>query len=148
MKNSRRCFWFLLPALLLLGTTGLVQAEQQKITVFKTPTCGCCKKWVDHLEQNGFAVETQDMNDLRMVKAMSGIDPKLASCHTARVGQYVEGHVPAEVIARMLKEQPDIRGLAVPGMPAGSPGMEGPRKVPYDVMAIGTDGSLTVYESR
>jgi hypothetical protein len=116
------------------------------ITVYKTPTCGCCKKWVSHLEENGFTVESIDMNDLRMIKSMSGISPQNASCHTAKVGGYVvEGHVPADDIKRLLAERPDIRGLAVPGMPMGSPGMEGPHKEAYSVMAIGNDNSSSVY---
>lgn len=125
------------------------QAEDHQITVYKSPTCGCCKKWVSHLEENGFKVETVDMHDLSMIKSMSGINPKLSSCHTARVDGYtVEGHVPADDIKRLLEERPHVKGLAVPGMPMGSPGMEGPRKDAYDVLAFGEDEQTTVFASH
>lgn len=125
------------------------QADEPKVTVYKTPTCGCCKKWVNHLESNGFEVESVDMRDLRMIKSMSGITPELSSCHTAIVDGYtIEGHVPADDIKRLLEERPAVKGLAVPGMPMGSPGMEGPRKDAYDVMAFGEGGKATVFASH
>jgi hypothetical protein len=119
------------------------------ITVYKTPTCGCCKKWVEHLGAHGFAVTAKDMDDLSEVKATFGIPAELQSCHTATVGKYVvEGHVPADVIQKMLKEQPAIAGLAVPGMPMGSPGMEGGRAEPYEVVAFDRKGKRSVYAKR
>lgn len=128
---------------------GPIFAAEPTVTVYKTPTCGCCKKWVSHLEANGFEVEAIDMRDLRMIKSMSGVEPKHASCHTAQVeGYVVEGHVPADDIKRLLKERPDIKGLTVPGMPMGSPGMEGPQKDEYDVLTINNDGSTDVFARR
>ena len=120
-----------------------------EMVVYKSPTCGCCELWIDHAEAAGFTVVTEDVIDLRPVKAENGVTPELASCHTAIVGGYViEGHVPADVIAQLLEERPDIRGLAVPGMPAGSPGMEGGTPEPYDVVAFDRDGNTSVYASR
>jgi hypothetical protein len=128
----------------LLSTAAL--AEGPKVTVYKSPTCGCCTKWISHLEENAFEVEAVDLNDLRAIKSMSGIAPEQASCHTAQVDGYViEGHVPADDIRRLLAERPDARGLAVPGMPMGSPGMEAPNPEHYQVLLIGQDGSATVF---
>lgn len=120
-----------------------------QVTVYKSPTCGCCAEWVDHLRENGFAVVVHDQDDLSMVKAANGITPRLESCHTGVVDGYVvEGHVPADLIARLLTERPDIAGLAVPGMPGGSPGMESAPKEAYQVLAIGRDGRTSVYANR
>jgi hypothetical protein len=128
----------------LLGTGAL--AGEPKIHVHKSPTCGCCTKWVAHLRENGFEVETTDLRDLRMVKAMAGIAPEQASCHTARVAGYViEGHVPAEDIRRLLAERPGARGLTVPGMPKGSPGMEAPNPEHYQVLLIDEEGETEVF---
>lgn len=120
-----------------------------EVVVYKSPTCGCCSKWVSHLESNGFSVKTIDTNKLNIVKQNQNIPQHLSSCHTAIVNGYiVEGHVPANAIRRMLKEKPVIKGLTVPGMPIGSPGMEqGERKDPYDVLAIQHNNSIKVYES-
>jgi hypothetical protein len=119
------------------------------IVVYKSPTCGCCGKWVEHMEQAGFSVDVEDMRDIAPVKRALGVPARMQSCHTAKVGDYlIEGHVPADLVRRMLDEKPDIKGLAVPGMPMGSPGMEGPRKDPYDVIAVGKDGGYRVYARR
>jgi len=123
-------------------------AEGIDIVVYKSPTCGCCSAWVDHLNENGFTVRSHNKQNIDQVKNMMGVPKNLRSCHTAKVGGYlIEGHVPAESIKRMLTEKPQIQGLAVPGMPMGSPGMEGPRIDPYDVVSFGGDG-LQVYESK
>ena len=144
MQVVRRLFLKIGLIVALVGTPVLATASD--ITVYKTPSCGCCKKWVSHLEANGLEVKSVDMRDLRLIKSMSGIEPSQASCHTAKVGDYVvEGHVPADDIKRLLKERPDIRGIAVPGMPMGSPGMEGPQKENSDVLSINKDGSTDVY---
>ena len=144
MKKIRDLSLGLLLGSAMLGT-GALSAEQT-ITVYKSPTCGCCDQWVAHLEENDFAVETVDMTDLRMVKSMAGIAPEHASCHTARVGEYViEGHVPADDIRRLLEERPDARGLTVPGMPMGSPGMESPHPEHYEVLLLDKDGKTTVF---
>ena len=126
-------------------------ADTATLTVYKSPTCGCCADWVDHVEASGLKAEVHDMPDVGPVKSELGVPGNLTSCHTAVVGGYfVEGHVPADVIKRMLRERPQIAGIAVPGMPIGSPGMEGDgsRRDRYDIIAIGRDGRTSVYESR
>ncbi|HXE57552.1 MAG TPA: DUF411 domain-containing protein [Gemmatimonadales bacterium] len=124
-------------------------AAPVEVTVYKTPTCGCCQKWVSHLEANGFKVKTVDLEDLAEVKGLQGVPDDLQSCHTAVVGKYVvEGHVPAADIHRLLKQQPKVLGLAVPGMPMGSPGMEGPRKDKYDVLTFDRGGRTAVFASH
>ncbi len=121
-------------------------AQATEVVVYKSASCGCCKDWIRHLQANGFAVKAYNVVDLAEVKRTNGVSPHLASCHTARVGGYViEGHVPAQDIKRLLAERPAVAGLAVPGMPAGSPGMEGPRKDPYNVYAFRPDGSTSIY---
>ena len=126
-------------------------ADTATLTVYKSPTCGCCADWVDHVEASGLKVDVRDMPDVGPVKTELGVPAHLGSCHTAVVGAYfVEGHVPADVIKRMLRERPQIAGIAVPGMPIGSPGMEGngSRRDRYDIIAVGRDGRTSVYESR
>jgi len=123
-------------------------AETNEILVYKSPTCGCCKKWVSHLESKGFNVTSKNMQDMNPIKKKIGVQRQYQSCHTAKIGKYfIEGHVPAKDIKRLLKEQPDIKGLSAPGMPMGSPGMEGPRKDRYDVVAIDKNDRATVYSS-
>ena len=110
------------------------------MVVFRDPTCGCCHKWVDYLTANGFSVSVRDATraGMREIKARLGVPADLASCHTAEIGSYViEGHVPAIAIRRLLAEKPAGRGLAVPGMPIGSPGMEGGTPETYDVLLFG-----------
>ena len=139
----------LLPILLLLTFAFQARADNQplpEIMVYKSPTCGCCSKWVDHLRDNGFVVKTTDLRDMRMVKSIAGVKPEHASCHTAKVDGYViEGHVPAADIKRLLKERPAVTGLSVPGMPMGSPGMEGPRSDPYEVLTFDEQGESHVF---
>lgn len=116
------------------------------LLVYKTPTCGCCIGWVEHMQEAGFAVDARDVTDLMSVKIDAGVPAGASSCHTALIdGYYVEGHVPAEQVKRLLAERPDIAGIAVPGMPTGSPGMEGPNARPYQVAAIGHDGTASVF---
>lgn len=125
-------------------------AAKPIVTVYKSPTCGCCTGWIDHLYDSGFAVVTQNVTyeELNAMKATYGVPQDLASCHTALVEDYViEGHVPADLIATMLQEKMDVAGLAVPGMPAGAPGMDGTPQ-PYDVFAFSYDGTATVYAQR
>ncbi|HEU4629318.1 MAG TPA: DUF411 domain-containing protein [Gemmatimonadaceae bacterium] len=131
------------------GPATATLASAPRVTVYKTPSCGCCKNWVEHLRANGFDVVAVDTNDLAAVKAAHGVTRDIESCHTAVVDGYViEGHVPADLVAKLLTERPDVAGLAVPGMPMGSPGMEGPMKEPYDVLAFQKDGRTTVYAHR
>jgi len=114
------------------------------LTVQKHPTCGCCSVWIEHVREAGFEVEARDVEDMATVKDAAGVPDAMASCHTAEVGGYfIEGHVPAADIARLLRERPTARGLAVPGMPLGSPGMEHPDGIahPYSVMLVLEDGS-------
>lgn len=125
--------------------------ELPVVTVYKSPTCGCCSDWVEHMQQAGFEVEAHDVNDLSDVKARLGVFPQHQSCHTATVGDYVvEGHVPADLVKKLLEERPEVAGLAVPGMPRGSPGMEMPdgTKDSYDVIAFTSDGRTAVYANR
>jgi hypothetical protein len=137
--------------LLALPTFIEAAAPDTPITVYKTPTCGCCKAWVAHLEKSGFKPTTHDLNDLSETKDTLGVPDALRSCHTAVIGRYViEGHVPADLIRKLAAEKPaNVLGLAVPGMPAGSPGMEVPgRKDAYDVIAFTRDGKRTIYAKR
>jgi hypothetical protein len=138
---------------LFLFASGTAQASDPlpTIQVYKTPTCGCCTKWIDTLRAAGFKVETTDMPDLTALKAANGVPTKLSSCHTAIVSGYiVEGHVPAADLKRLLEEKPAVAGLAVPNMPLGSPGMEHrdpSRHEAYDVLAFGPDG-VSVFASH
>lgn len=124
-------------AAFLAWTPGARADETPDMTVFKSPWCGCCGAWVDHVRAAGFPVTVRLMEDLDRVKAMAGVPANAQSCHTALIDGYVvEGHVPADVIGRFLAAAPDARGIAVPGMPTGSPGMEGPNPVPYTVYSF------------
>jgi hypothetical protein len=140
------------------GAAGTAQAAEPKaaatavelprVSVHKSPTCGCCGEWVKHMQRSGFNVETHDVDNLDAIKTEVGIPPGKGSCHTAKVGKYfIEGHVPAEDVKRLLAENPDAKGLTVPGMPAGSPGMEIPsgEVQPYDVLLVAHDGSTSVF---
>jgi hypothetical protein len=126
-------------------TASSVRPTGPEITVYRSPTCGCCKKWEDHMRANGFVVKDVTMDDLSAIKAESGVTSNLKSCHTALVGGYVvEGHVPAADVQRLLKEKPRIVGLAAPGMPGAGPGMD-TSKDPYDVLAFDGKGGTTVW---
>lgn len=123
-------------------------AKAQQMVVHKSPTCGCCSAWVDHMRAAGFQVEVRETDNLHPIKERVGVPLGKGSCHTAQIGGYfIEGHVPAEDVKRLLAQKPDAKGLVVPGMPAGSPGMELPdgRTEPYTVELIGRDGSSTVF---
>ena len=151
---------FVRSAMCLLGMTSLshfqialAATQPDQVTVWKTPTCGCCKDWVVHLRKEGFNVVTHDVNDTAPTRQKLGLPAKYGSCHTAQVGGYVvEGHVPAREVKRLLREKPVAIGLAVPGMPIGSPGMEmkgemlGVRDA-FEVVLVTRDGSSRVYET-
>lgn len=127
-------------------------APELRIDVWKSPTCGCCNDWIKHLQANGFTVSATNVPDSRHVRARFGMPAKYASCHTALIGGYViEGHVPAREIKRLLREKPQALGISAPGMPVGSPGMDGPEyggvRDPYDVMLVLRDGSARVFAS-
>jgi hypothetical protein len=132
------------------GTVYSANAQQSiKVEVYKDPTCGCCGLWVAHLRARGFAPTVTDTPNMTQVKDRSHIPAQLRSCHTALVGGYViEGHVPAADVQRLLTEKPKVLGLAVPGMPVGSPGMEGPGGRPYDVVTFDAAGKTTVYSTQ
>lgn len=121
------------------------------VTVYRSPTCGCCGDWEDHMREHGYTVESVETSTLATVKAEQRVPGPLQSCHTAVVeGYVVEGHVPADEVARMLRERPEIRGIAVPGMPIGSPGMEVPGRAAqrYEVFAFSDGGSAEVWATR
>ena len=139
------CFALIVSSPAFAATDGPLSIE-----VWKPPTCGCCGKWVEHLEANGFAVKAKNTSSamLDRIKRQAGIEEKLASCHTGLIDGYaIEGHVPAADIKRLLKERPDAIGLSVPNMPIGSPGMEQPggETEPYDVLLVKKDGSAEVF---
>lgn len=130
----------------IVGTSLSAPAYAAEITVYKSPWCGCCSKWADRLQAKGHTVTTKNMENLDAIKKLAGVPEDLQSCHTAMVDGYVvEGHVPAKDIERLLGERPKAKGLAVPGMPVGSPGMEGGAPERFDVMLFNTDGSTSVY---
>lgn len=140
----------LLPAVLLAKTEPPTKAGPM-VLVWKSPSCGCCKDWIKHLEANGFRTQVQDSGNTD-ARLRLGVDVRYGSCHTALVGGYaIEGHVPAREIRRLLKERPMAVGLAVPAMPVGSPGMDGPdfggHKDPYDVLLLAKDGSSRVFQT-
>jgi hypothetical protein len=122
------------------------QDARAEVTVYKSATCGCCNAWIQHLERNGFTVKAHNVTQLDAYKQRHGVTPPLAACHTAVVDGYVvEGHVPAADIKRLLKERPPVKGIAVPGMPMGSPGMEGPTREPYSTLSFDDGGRIKVY---
>jgi hypothetical protein len=128
----------------LLQIHPLFAGEKEVITVHKDPTCGCCSGWVEHLQKAGFGTKVLETRDLDAVKRRLGVPDDLAACHTAEVAGYIiEGHVPAAALKRFLAEKPNAAGLAVPGMPIGSPGMEGGSAEAYDVVMFGPAGQRT-----
>ncbi|MGG7055352.1 DUF411 domain-containing protein [Nitrosomonas sp. ANs5] len=147
-KQLNQFFTQSMLAIALAGASMHVAAAAT-IEVYKSPTCGCCSKWVDHLRDHGFTVNTHDVGN-QEARARAGISPSLGSCHTATVNGYaIEGHVPAADIQRLLREKPRAVGLAVPDMPHGSPGMETGRNDPYNVLLIRKPGdersAATIY---
>jgi hypothetical protein len=143
----------LLAALAALPFASLAQSPAKVLVeVWKDPNCGCCKDWVKHLQESGFATKVLETPDVAAIRTKLGIPQKLASCHTALVGGYaLEGHVPAAAVRRLLKEKPAAVGLTVPGMPVGAPGMDGPayngRRDPYDVLLVTKSGEARVFAS-
>jgi hypothetical protein len=132
----------------LVGSVAVAADVPIAIKVYKDPFCGCCGSWVDHLAANGFAAEVDATRDLEFVHKDLGVPDAVLSCHVGVIDRYfIEGHVPAEDIKRLLTERPDAKGLAVPGMPIGSPGMEveGQGVEPYDVLLVAHDGTTSVF---
>ncbi len=145
MKHSafRKISTGLFTAATLL-TSGLLAA--QTVTVYKSPTCGCCKGWVDYLQDNDFDVETHDLANMDDIKAQYGVDKSIESCHTAIIDGYVvEGHVPVEDIRRLITEKPDVVGISAPGMPPMSPGMMSAKPKDYDVVSFDKEGNTEVF---
>ncbi|OFW27381.1 MAG: hypothetical protein A3H27_12055 [Acidobacteria bacterium RIFCSPLOWO2_02_FULL_59_13] len=139
----------LMAALLLSWGAGGVHAADNEMKVFRDITCGCCMKWVEHLRANGFQVTVQDVPETNEYSRQHGVPDALRSCHVGIIAGYaIEGHVPAADIHRLLKERPAAKGLAAPGMPAGSPGMEvaGGRRDRYSVMLFDAKGRASVYQ--
>ena len=131
------------------ASDSVARADSLTVTVYKSPTCVCCGAWVDHMRGAGFHVVTIEASDMNGIKAKHGVTNELSSCHTATVGGYVlEGHVPAADVRRLLTERPGVMGLAVAGMPKGSPGMEGPVSERYDVIAFSRGGGRSVFASH
>lgn len=148
--KARRSLLKALAASLAIAGMPAMAAAGTRITVYKSPDCGCCNDWIRILEANGFAVEARNVGNDEIRKRM-GLPERYGSCHTGVVDGYlIEGHVPVREIRRLLKEKPVALGIAVPGMPVGSPGMDGPeyrgRKDPYDVLLVRKDGSHRVYQ--
>ena len=138
---SMKGFIFL-PALLAFASafTGIAFAAPIQAALYHNPGCMCCEKYADYLNENGFDVEVLDTNDMAGINRQHGVPAKLSSCHTMMVGNYVVvGHVPAQVINKLLDEQPDIRGISLPGMPMGSPGMGGEKQEPFVIHTLSDD---------
>lgn len=146
LPDTRRRAVVVLAAALPLAVAA---AETTRVEVWKNADCGCCKEWIKHLRAHGFEVSATDVSETAPLRARYGLPVRYGSCHTAKVGGYaIEGHVPAREIKRLLRERPIAIGLAVPGMPVGSPGMEqGSRIEPYDVLLVSAAGSAAVYAS-
>jgi hypothetical protein len=139
-------------ALAVATSFGIVAAQQRQagplVEVWKSPTCGCCSKWIEHMRANGFTVKSTDVGDMTKIKAARGVPDQAQSCHTSVVEGYViEGHVPADDVKRLLKEKPAVVGIAAPGMPVGSPGMETPyvKAERYDVVSFDRKGAMKVF---
>lgn len=132
-------------ALQLFASIAVAQSSEH-VEVLKSPYCGCCEKWVEHMRKAGFDVVTKDVNDVPAARKAAGMPERFGSCHTAKIGGYaVEGHVPAADVIRLLKEKPRAVGLAAPGMPQGSPGMETNHPKPYETLLVQADGSYKVF---
>lgn len=130
----------------LFASAVLAEPSLPTVQVYKSPQCGCCEKWVDHMKSAGFKVITHDTNTVAEHKTRLGVPLAMGSCHTAEVGGYfVEGHVPAGDVKKLLAEKPQAKGLDVPGMPASAPGMDDGSTTPYEVLLVGKDGSATTF---
>ena len=145
---KRREFLCTLVAIGALPVAGVAMAAGESMVVYKDPNCSCCNAWADAMKKAGFLVKVENVDDLDAVKKRFAVPADLQGCHTAVVaGYYIEGHVPLEEVTRLLTEKPDVAGLAVPGMPAGSLGMGDDPGASYDVIAIGKDGTSEVYQA-
>lgn len=134
-------------ALVALSAPAMADTAKPEVTVYKSASCGCCGGWVEHMRANGYTVHAKNVEAMDMVKQMMGVPPAMESCHTATVAGYVvEGHVPAEAVDRLIAERPQAAGLAVPGMPMGSPGMEqGGMSEPYAALLFDHAGQTKTF---
>jgi len=147
MRDRQACIRRLMAAVVLLPIIAV--AELPTIQVYKSATCGCCIRWISHLQEHGFTVTATDVGDMSTVKVENDVPPRLYSCHTALVDGYViEGHVPAPDIMLLLAERSEVSGLAVPGMPIGSPGMEGPNPEAYEVFSFDDSGTIREFATH
>ncbi|WP_415724709.1 DUF411 domain-containing protein [Pseudaminobacter sp. NGMCC 1.201702] len=144
-----RYFITLLAAVSGLAASAAHAAPPIEATLYKNPQCGCCDAYAEHLEENGFDVKMENTEDLSVIKKMAGVPEELGGCHTMRVGNYVvEGLVPLDTLNRLLTERPDIRGIALPGMPSGAPGMPGPKPEPFKIYEISDAKPPVVYATE
>ena len=149
LNLSRREFVGCVAVLAISAAVPALAQQSPRITIYKSPSCGCCQKWADHLANAGFTTEVIDRGGITALKTELGVPTALHSCHTAKVDGYVvEGHVPASAIKLLLTERPRATGLAVPGMPIGSPGMEGGEPDTYEVVLFGMDGQRSFARFR
>jgi len=145
---NRRDFLCTLAAIGAFPVAGVAMAAGESMVVYKDPNCGCCHAWADAMKKAGYLVTAENVDDLDAVKKRFAVPADLQGCHTAVVaGYYIEGHVPLDAVTRLLAEKPEIAGLAVPGMPAGSLGMGDDPGASYDVIAVGKDGAGKLYQS-
>jgi hypothetical protein len=149
MKTISRRTMLLMMSMVASASFRIRGQQPPKVDVYKDPTCGCCANWVTHMKTRGFDTTVTDVRDIAAIKTKYQVPNQLRSCHTALVGGYViEGHVPASDVQRLLKQRPKVVGLAVPGMPVGSPGMEGSNGRPYDVLTFDAAGKTTVFSTQ
>ena len=133
----------------IAGSSTVLAQTAPQVEMYKNPYCGCCGKWAEHMQKNGFKVVTHEVDNVPAKRKSLGMPERLGSCHTAKIGNYLlEGHVPATDVRRLLKEKPKALGLAVPGMPAGSPGMDVPKSPPYETLLVQSDGSTRVFATH
>lgn len=137
---------FILALIAMLGGVVSAATAGEMVDVYKSPNCGCCGNWIDHLKGAGFEVRSHSVMDIPAARKQLGMPDRLGSCHTAKVGGYVvEGHVPAADIVRLLSEKPKALGIAVPSMPPGSPGMESTKPVPYNTLLVQASGEISIF---
>lgn len=137
---------FICLGILILGASGTIAQTSETLEVYKSPTCECCGKWIEHMRKNDFKVVTHVVNDIPGNRKKLGMPDRYGSCHTSKIGNYViEGHVPAADIERLLKEKPKALGLAIPSMPPGVPGMDLPNSPPYETILVQADGTPRVF---
>lgn len=146
---TRRSFLIAAAAAVVVRRNLFAETPPSVMTVYKDPNCGCCSKWIEHMSKNGFVITVRDVSSMDEIKKTMRVPAALQSCHTGVIDRYViEGHVPADVVKKFLAAKPAALGLAVPGMPSGSPGMEGGRVDKYDIVSFDRDGKSTVFAKR